>query len=105
MSSNPAPMAILMARTAADGGVLDFGGLLPVARTVSAITTARDRSQPKTNAAPFLCVAIRGEDQEERRERERFERDGQTGENEVNNHDRLGLPGEAVRILSWSLAR
>src|SRR5260370_30480152 len=53
-SSSPAPMAILTASTAADGGVLGPGGLLPVARTVSAITIARDRNQPKTNAAPFL---------------------------------------------------
>ena len=27
---------------------------MPVARTVSAITAARDRNKPKTNAAPFL---------------------------------------------------
>ena len=53
----------------------------------------------------FSYAALRGKDQEERRERERFERDGQTDENEVKNHGRLGLLGEAVHILSCQMSR
>ena len=33
--------------------MLDFGGLLPVAVRVTAITTASDNSQPKMKAAPL----------------------------------------------------
>lgn len=54
MSSSPAPIAVFTASTADDGAVLGSGGLLPVTRTVSAITAAGDRNQPKMNAAHFL---------------------------------------------------
>ena len=47
-------MAILAARAASEGAVLGAGGLLPVARIVTATTTAREASQPKMKAAPFL---------------------------------------------------
>ena len=50
---SPTPMASLAARAASEGAVLGFGGLLPVTRTVNAITIASDSSQPKMNAAPF----------------------------------------------------
>src|ERR1035438_3259401 len=51
ITSSPAPMASLAASAAREGAVLGFGGLLPVTRTVNAITIASDRSQPKMNAA------------------------------------------------------
>ena len=47
------PMASLAARAAREGAVLGLGGLLPVTRTVNAMTIASDSSQPKMNAAPF----------------------------------------------------
>ena len=47
-------MAIFTAREASDGAVFDFGGLLPVARIVTATTTASESSHPKMKAAPFL---------------------------------------------------
>src|SRR4051812_11369301 len=46
------PMRILATRAASDGAVLDFGGLLPVTSTVTAMTIASDASHPKMNAAP-----------------------------------------------------
>jgi hypothetical protein len=50
-----------------------------------------ERQEPaEDECGSFSYAALRGEDQEERHERERFERDGQTDENEVKNHDRLG---------------
>jgi hypothetical protein len=51
-------MASLAARAASEGAVLGFGGLLSVTSTVNAITIARDKSQPKMNAAPFLTPPL-----------------------------------------------
>jgi hypothetical protein len=53
MNTSTTPMRILMAIPASDGAVLDFGGLLPVARMVRATTAARESSQPKMKAAPL----------------------------------------------------
>src|SRR5229473_5513034 len=59
-----------------------------------------ERQEPaEDECGSFSYAALRGENQEERRERDRFERDRQTDEDEVKNHDRLGLAGEAARNL------
>ena len=47
-------MAIFTASAANEGAVLDFGGSLPVAKIVTATTTASESSHPKMKAAPFL---------------------------------------------------
>jgi hypothetical protein len=57
-------------------------GLLPVTSTVNAITIASDNSQPKINAAPF-CTPPLDARIRMNAERERFERDRQAEENEV----------------------
>src|SRR5262249_53965564 len=54
MYTSTAPMAVFSARDANDGAVWDRGGLLPVAMTVTVTTIARETSQPKMKAAPFL---------------------------------------------------
>src|ERR1017187_9528807 len=51
--SSPAPMASWAASAAREGAALEFGGLFWVTSTVTAIPNARDRTQPKMNAAPF----------------------------------------------------
>ena len=43
-----------MASAAVDGAVLGLGGLPPVTRMTTAITTTRHASQPRMNARPFL---------------------------------------------------
>src|SRR5664280_2818461 len=53
MTSSTTPIRILTASAANEGAVLGLGGLLPVTRMVSAITMARDSSQPKMKAAPL----------------------------------------------------
>jgi len=53
IATRTTPMAIFTASAATDGAVFDLGGLLPVASTVIATTTASDTSHPDTNAAPF----------------------------------------------------
>jgi hypothetical protein len=105
MSSSPAPVAILTASTAADGAVLGTGGWFPVARNGERDHGGERQEPAEDECGSFSYTALRGKDQEERRERERFERDGQTDENEVKNHGRLGLLGEAARILPCSPAR
>src|SRR5262245_58919388 len=59
-ATRPTPMAILTASAPMDGAVFGFGGLLPVASTVSATTMARDTSHPNTNAAPFRTPRLHG---------------------------------------------
>src|SRR5205823_4205108 len=54
------PIAILTASAARDGAVFCLGGLLPVARTVTATTTANETSHPKMNAAPFRTPPLDG---------------------------------------------
>ena len=53
IQTSTAPSAIFTASAAREGAVLGLGGLLPVASTVTATTTAREISQPKTYAAPL----------------------------------------------------
>ena len=43
-----------------EGAVFCLGGLLPVARIVTATTTASETNQPNTNAAPFLTPPLDG---------------------------------------------
>src|SRR5580704_12918668 len=54
------PIAIFTAREASEGTVVGLGGLLPVARTVTAMTMARETSQPNRNAAPFRTPRLEG---------------------------------------------
>jgi hypothetical protein len=57
-----------------------------------------ERQEPaEDECGSFSYAALRGENQEERRERKRFERDRQTDEDKVKNHDRLGLSGQLPR--------
>ena len=53
-------MAILTASAASEGAVFCWGGLLPVASTVTVTTMARDTSHPNTNAAPFRTPRFEG---------------------------------------------
>src|ERR1022692_3139442 len=48
------PSAALTTRAPVDGTVLGCGGLPPVTRTTTAITTTRQASQPRMKASPFL---------------------------------------------------
>src|SRR5580698_1054039 len=54
------PIAIFTAREASEGTVVGLGGLLPVARTVTATTMARETSQPNRNAAPLRTPRLEG---------------------------------------------
>src|SRR5215469_1561152 len=54
------PRAAFTASAASDGAVCGLGGLLPVATTETITTTARDISQPNTNAAPFRAPRSEG---------------------------------------------
>lgn len=64
------------------------------------------RQEPaEDECGSFSYAALRGENPEERREREPFERDRQADENEVKNHGRVGLQGVAVRSPPGSPAR
>src|SRR5262249_35497611 len=60
ITTRTAPSAILTASPASDGAVFGLGGLLPVASTVTVTTTARDTSQPNTNAAPLRAPCLEG---------------------------------------------
>src|SRR3974390_3800355 len=53
MTSRTTPSAILTASDARVGAVFCFGGLFPVARTVTATTTASERNHPATKNAPL----------------------------------------------------
>src|ERR1700674_4047071 len=53
MTTSATPMRILTAMAAREGAVLGLGGLLPVNRTVRAMTAASESSQPKMKAAPL----------------------------------------------------
>ena len=53
-------MAAFTASDASEGAVCGLGGLLPVATTVTDTTMARETSQPKMKAAPFLTPRLEG---------------------------------------------